>query len=83
MEIDWYENRHKLESGMIFNSIDGIVQLDRTVPGDATQWYVLDWNDYTGNWSCQDSTIEPGDLIGEPLDEGAIKDDWTNSQTPK
>lgn len=61
VEIDWYEQRDSLHQGMIFITRDGDkVQLDRTVPGDATKWYVLDW---VNGWSTEDSTIEPGDLF--------------------
>lgn len=63
--IDWYERRHELREGMVFQSIDGVVKLDRTVPGDGTKWYVADWWD--GSWAHMDSTIEPTDLQGEPL----------------
>ena len=57
----WYDNRDKLQSGLIFRCIDGsFVKLDRTVPGDGTKWYVADWNN---GWSYCDSTIEPGDLV--------------------
>ena len=64
----WYTRRHDLRQGMVFQTDDGVVQLDRQVPGDATQWYVLDWSN---GWGCYDSTIEPGDLHGEPLDASA------------
>lgn len=67
---DWYERRHELMPGMIFVCQGAYVQLDRSVPGDATQWYVADWNGK--GWSYYDSVIEPGDLEGEPLTEAAI-----------
>lgn len=58
---DWYEHRDELESEQIFRMYDGsVVQLDRRVPGDGTQWYVLDWSN---GWSHYDRTIEPGDLV--------------------
>lgn len=67
MTKNWYENRHALESGQIFRASDGsIVQLDRSVPGDGTKWYVATWN--TG-WIYEDGTIEPGDLCGEPIED--------------
>lgn len=59
-EIDWYERRHELEPGQVFSTADGVIKLDRRVPGDGTKWYVLDWSK---GWSHEDSTIEPGDLI--------------------
>lgn len=59
--IDWYERRHELSQGQIFSTCtDGVVQLDRRVPGDGSKWYVLDWHD---GWAHYDSTIEPGDLV--------------------
>lgn len=69
---NWYERRHELESGMVFDSCFGVVKLDRQVPGDGTQWYVADWREayhhpqrglVLGGWCHQDSTIEPGDLL--------------------
>lgn len=58
---DWYERRNELRPGMVFRDVNGyLVQLDRTVPGDGTKWYVADWSN--GCWSYDDSTIEPGDL---------------------
>ncbi len=70
---DWYERRDELEPDQIFRTQDGsIVKLDRGVPGDGTRWYVQDWNRKTTldgkawsdnfGWSCEDSTVEPGDL---------------------
>ena len=68
---DWYEHRHELEPGMVFTSCFGIVRLDHRKPGDGTQWVVDSWypgrpdvKGYEqGHWSCDESTIEPGDLI--------------------
>lgn len=58
---DWYERRNELECGQVFKTFDDrTVQLDRPVPGDGTKWYVLSW--FRGGWSCEDDTIEPGDL---------------------
>jgi hypothetical protein len=66
----WYEHRNNLSSEMVFALADGsLVKLDRTVPGDGTKWYVADWNN---GWSYYDSTIEPGDLRGEPLPDPAL-----------
>lgn len=62
MRKDWYEHRDELRPGMVFRTADGdIVRLDRSVPGDATRWYVADW--WGGSWAYLDSTIEPGDLM--------------------
>jgi hypothetical protein len=58
--IDWYERRHELRSGMVFQSHDGVVRLDRSVPGDGTKWYVADW---MNGWAHYDSTVEPSDLF--------------------
>ena len=61
MATDWYERRSELRPGQVFRMHDGsVVQLDRSVPGDATAWYVADW--WNGSWSYEDSKIEPGDL---------------------
>ena len=62
---DWYERRHELRSGMVFEDYEGdLVMLDRDVPGDGTKWYVATlWN---GSWCYMDHTIEPSDLRGEP-----------------
>lgn len=60
---DWYARRGELEPGMVFNTANGLVQLDRRVPGDGTKWYVAEWFD---GWAYYDSTIEPGELQGEP-----------------
>jgi hypothetical protein len=72
-ETDWYERRHELDPGQVFRTQHGeIVKLDRGVPGDGTRWYVQSWlrsvsrdgrswsDDH--HWSCEDNTIEPGDL---------------------
>jgi hypothetical protein len=67
-EPDWYENRHQLQQGQVFDTTDGLVKLDRRVPGDGTKWYVADW---CNGWGYYDSTIEPGDLRGSPLADPA------------
>lgn len=64
-EIDWYERRHELEVGMVFQTMNGLVMLGSRVPGDGTKWSVAEWSG--GAWSYCDSTIEPGDLQGEPM----------------
>lgn len=57
---DWYERRSELRRDQVFKRHDGsVVRLDRTVPGDGTQWYVLNWSN---GWFADDVTIEPGDL---------------------
>lgn len=66
-QMDWYENRDQLNPGMIFNTDNGVIQLDRRTPGDRTRWNVLDW--HHSHWIDEGSTIEPGDLMGEPLTE--------------
>ena len=76
-QIDWYERRHELEEGQVFQSCYGLVKLDHRKPGDGTQWVVATWNPgyppgetYPGAapyWCYDESTIEPGDLEGEPL----------------
>ena len=64
----WYHHRHELEMGMVFKTNSGsIVKLDGYVPGDGTLMYVADFFD--GKWCYQDSTLEPGDLVGNPLTE--------------
>lgn len=66
MDIDWYERRDELMFGQVFRTADGMVKLDRRVPGDGTKWYVADWN---GGWAYYDSTIEPSELIGDPIED--------------
>lgn len=62
----WYINRHELAPGQVFRTGErSVVMLDRSVPGDGTKWYVADWYGY---WSYEDSTIEPGDLTGAPIE---------------
>lgn len=63
----WYHYRSKLRGGMIFKTENGnTVRLDRSVPGDGTQWYVDRW---FNDWFSENATIEPGDLRGQPLPE--------------
>lgn len=58
--IDWYQRRDELRPGMTFTMYDGdIVMLDRTVPGDASAWIVLDWDN---GWKHYENRIEPCDL---------------------
>lgn len=61
--IDWHERRDELKSDQVFRMFDdSIVMLDRRVPCDGTQWYVLDQHP-DGEWLHQDTKIEPGDLV--------------------
>lgn len=70
---DWYEYRHELNPGDIFLTTEdsgydymkqNFVMLDRRVPGDGTDWYVLDWvQKFSGGyWSNDDSRIHPSEL---------------------
>lgn len=71
-QTDWYERRHELSHGQVFRIYnDSIVKLDRTVPGDATQWYVASWGDYGKAWAHCDEVIEPGDLVERLADDYA------------
>lgn len=64
----FYENKEDLQHGMVFEaSEDRVVMLDRPIPGDGTDWYVLSVDDdiYRGDstqWSAYDDTIHPTDL---------------------
>jgi len=61
-EIDWYERRNELEPGQVFTTYEGRqVKLDRRVPGDGTDWYVL--SRYGDKWIDDDNRIHPGDLV--------------------
>lgn len=82
---DWYERRRELEPDMIFIDYQGeVVRLDRTVPGDATQWYVDFWDSRNQSWSSHDDVVEPGDLAkrlpddwnGQPISESNYPDDF-------
>ena len=50
----WYLNRSSLSSGMVFQSKEdgSMVELDCRVPGDGTQWYVI--NIIQGHRFCED-----------------------------
>jgi hypothetical protein len=65
----WYLNRHLLEEGQVFRTRDDmIVKLDVRVPGDGTKWYVGEsCGDLKDGFEYWDSTIEPGDLRGDPI----------------
>lgn len=79
-KVDWYERRAELRSGMIFRTHDGRVQLDQRTEGDGTRWDVLTWYEghpnikgyEKGRWSCDDETIEPGDLIELVAEESLL-----------
>lgn len=59
--------RADLRVDQVFRTWDGqVVRLDRSVPGDATKWYVADW---WNGWAYQDSTVEPGDLVERLADD--------------
>lgn len=62
VQKDWYEHRDELRQDQIFVTLSGgFVKLDRTVPGDGTQWYVANW--WNGSWAYMDDTLEPGELM--------------------
>lgn len=68
----WYINRDQLAMGMIFRTASGqVIMLDGHVPGDGTKMYVAELHE--GDWLFQDSTIEPGDLAGAPLNEKDVR----------
>jgi hypothetical protein len=59
---DWYERRDELRPGQVFRLRDGdFVRLDRTVPGDGTDWYA-DTGSGDGRWFADDARIHPSDL---------------------
>lgn len=63
----WYDHRSELSPDNICILDDGsVVKLDRRVPGDGTDWYVLDWTksvyEESFYWSDNDSRIHPGDI---------------------
>jgi hypothetical protein len=66
---DWYERRHELDPGMVFQAIGGVVQLHSRVPGDGTRWSVLDWDARGKCWLSYGNEVEPGDLSGEPIED--------------
>lgn len=73
-EPDWYARRHELRLDMIFQSRHGgFVMLTGYVPGDGTRMYVADWDRHNQTWCYQDSTAEPGDLVGEPMTEADLR----------
>jgi hypothetical protein len=82
-ERDWYADRDKLEPEMVFRDYAGdLVKLDHRKPGDGTQWVVATWHkgfpagpgypECKPHWSYEESTIEPGDLRGDPLPDPAL-----------
>ena len=57
----WYENKDKLQPGMIFlTDANDVVQLDRRVAGDATKWFVFSLD--RAGWSHWDDTVEASEL---------------------
>ena len=67
---DWYQHRHELESGMVFEDKDGdVVMLDSRVAGDGTKWNVNNW--FGNHWSYEDMTVEPSDLVRQVADPAA------------
>jgi hypothetical protein len=63
MDDYWYKNRDKLTPGMAFETVCGdIVELDRSVPGDGSKWYVLDYDRSRKTLAAWDNTVEPGEL---------------------
>lgn len=60
----WYDNRQLLKHGQVFRTEhQGIVKLDRPVPGDGTDWYFANHDQGGNRWDHYDDTIHPGDLI--------------------
>lgn len=67
--IDWYAERDRLNQGDVCILYDDTtVKLDRRVPGDGTDWYVLDWwdNGFNGRWTDNDRRIHPSDIVKGP-----------------
>lgn len=51
---------HHAAPGQVFRDIHGdLLRLDKSVPGDATQWVVERWND---GWSSDGEIVETADL---------------------
>ena len=65
----WYDLRDDLQSDMVFLTNDGVVKLDRRVPGDGTKWYAATWE---GSWAFNDDTVEPGDLLSMQIDDNSV-----------
>lgn len=69
---DWYDRRHELRVDQVFREQSGlIVKLDRTVPGDGSDWYVLEWHN---GWFAYDRRIHPSDLAERLPDEPTKSD---------
>lgn len=59
----WYENRHVLNPGHLCILEDGsIVRLNYRVPGDGTDWYVLDYCPKSHSFYDNNGKIHPGDI---------------------
>lgn len=57
----WYDNKSQLRPDLIFiTDTNEVVKLERSVPGDATKWYVADLS--KSGWSYNDSTVEASEL---------------------
>lgn len=69
----WYLHRNQLQCDMIFACDDTgdaprIVQLEQRTEGDGTRWDVSTWCPHRKKWYSEPGdTIEPSDLIGNPL----------------
>lgn len=65
--IDWYAHRDRLNQGDVCILYDDTtVKLDRRVPGDGTDWYVVDWDGLTETWYYNDRRIHPSDIVKGP-----------------
>ena len=67
----WYENCDRLNPGNVCILEDGTtVKLDRRVPGDGTDWYVLDQEkSYVYGhlyWTDNNSRIHPSEIKKGP-----------------
>lgn len=63
----WYEHRGRLNCGDVCVLEDGsTVKLDRRVPGDGTDWYVLDYvksyHDGHMYWTDENSRVHPSEI---------------------
>lgn len=67
----WYDNRDRLNQGDVCTLENGsVVKLDRRVPGDGTDWYVLDYVQHYFDkhwyWTDNDSKIHPSEILKGP-----------------
>ena len=77
---NWYMRRNELQAGMVFNTWQGVVKLDRTVPGHRTRWYVATL--VNGSWAHYDNTIDPIELLGDPLPESPVDPEFSEGMRP-